>query len=1005
MNINYAVELSCTCDAIISDDYGLSTDKTFRWITGRPSYNGVDNFPKWEDDTDNTEIWYEGILTKDSLSNPSRRIDLSVSGEYGTLSGINIKIVNYNKFFDFLQSNDIYITGRSVKVYVVLDDKFYQIWNGSVNNISYDETTYTLECKDNYKQIHKVMPPNVISVAEFPESEAQGETIPITIGNVAYAKLLDAGIKPYYADLNATDSFFETHTRVRDFNILYREENFNSSYKYKIAAMTNYVGKYGYTSTYITLATRDIIIEEDSLAGYYIIGRSGNGLDTEYASYIVSNTLTSNGETIFTIAGDFQGINYDTMHTHYYQNEFTDEIWWFSVAKLTNVLLISDSDISSLKQDKFNNYYLYNFDNEKKVFSRIDSIIRAVGVTGIQGYNYPGIEIISKKMSIDGDISYNYFIIPTQFKVLSSFDRNLNQKINTLEYKEEGSVESSMEFTELGSDWTNAINDKNINSYVVCKNRTEVNRYLYEAAVDLLLPADNLNDGFSSLYACVDYRIESRASEVNVLTYTTIQFFDVYDNVIKEVTTQFLYPANATYTTTPIDIRQLPDGYYYGGKPWSNFDYGTDKHFWGRTDLYIDGGTGNTEYEIYTDQLEIDSDLVEKVRDGLISAKVRILITVKGESAGGAGNCNIYIYQAGIVARKNLDIISDDMYASITGEGYTGIESSVYTAYKTILEQYDHYGYTGGYTGMSLGYTGANWIDYSNLPDVRSDWHVGYQITEQKNSYNYLNDLSKQSFVGMFPTREGNRKLVAWRDLTDYTATIGETGIIRDSITDFKKSDPSQIYNDFKCEYSYNQATKKFDRCLVVTRSDDESFPESSDPTWKQYVQGLNTNSYADAKIIWDIAHNAYNVTNTIQQNSTDTQKLYWYYDQSIFNNTEFVGASVDDAAYRFLQNLVEWVGLRKDECTFSVPLTPSNIQLELCDMVLFEDGFFTDGIQRKGWITLIEVDTKNHRIKLQVTLEPIELMEDDVIIERGIPLNVDIIEESGSQPDIIIES
>jgi hypothetical protein len=144
---------------------------------------------------------------------------------------------------------------------------------------------------------------------------------------------------------------------------------------------------------------------------------------------------------------------------------------------------------------------------------------------------------------------------------------------------------------------------------------------------------------------------------------------------------------------------------------------------------------------------------------------------------------------------------------------------------------------------------------------------------------------------------------------------------------------------------------------------------------------------------------------NTYQQNPQETQKLYWYYDKSIYNNTEFTGASVEDSAYMFLQNLVVWTGINKDNCTFNIPITVDNIKLELCDMILFEDGFFTDGVQRKGWITFIQVDTNRHQIKLQVTLEPIELIDDDVIIERGIPLNVDIIEESGSQPDVIIES
>jgi hypothetical protein len=964
-----------------------------------------------------------------------------VSGEYGTLSGININILNYNKFFDFIQTNDILITGRKVRVFVVLDNVFYQIWNGIVQNLPYDETSYTIECKDDYKQIHKVMPPNVISVSEFPESEEQGEAIPIVIGDVSYSKLVDAGDKPIYIDLCSTDYFFKSDFIVQGKNLLTDLIDSSESFNYKLAALALFDGAYGSPYVYISIWTKGITFNSNTLTGYYIIGKSGTGLDSDYASLILGNDQSvyniskERYKTRIKVSGDLSGFNPADISNHYYFDAANyDDVWWFSICKLDSYYIASYNNINRFITDKYGNYLLYTFDKEKNEFKNVSSIINSVNTVNTLS-EYPGLNIVTKKRTLDGEIDYLYGITPHQFIITGGYDSLIEKSVSrfaigatdgwtivashgwTLDLQKYISGNLDLYFSDDGitedgphgsiaSDVTLAVINKNVNSYVRCEGYGSLS-----LSVDILLPISSLNDNFSDLYIAVDYKITNE-NNLKYSTYSSTTFYDVYDAPIEtnfsttNKNNSFNYPADASYISTPIDIHQLPKVYYNGGVPWSDSDYESNKSFWGRTDEYFKDSV--LEYQVYNDLIKVDSGMISNIKDGLLSNRIKVEINCLKEVKDGDSNkTNIYVYDIGFVAKKSLDIVSDDLYVRINGNtsGITGMKDSVYTAYKTILEQYDTYGYTGGYTGMSLGYTGANFIDYGNLPEVRDDWYVGRQITERKNSYEYLNELCKHSFVGMFPTRTGNRKLVAWRDLTNYTATIGETGIVRDSIQNFNRTEISQIYNDFKCEYSYNQATKKFDRCLIVTHSDSESFPSSYDPAWKKYVQGLNTNSYADAKDTWDIAHNAYDVTRTIQQNHSDTQKLYWYYDKSIFDNIEFVGASVDDAAYKFLQNLVVWTGLQKESCRFSVPMSAANLQLELCDMVLFEDGFFTDSVQRKGWITYVEVDTKKDQIRLEVTLEPIELVDYNLIIERGIPLNVDEISESGSNTTDIEES
>ena len=122
--IHYAVEI--TTDTTGTDvTYGLVAG-VFRFITDRPGYAGTPTYPTWEDTTNNTNVWYEGWLLKDGLSSPSRRVDISQTGDYGTNSGFNFTIRNDTKFWEFIQTNDIWLTNRSVKFYVIIDNVFYQ---------------------------------------------------------------------------------------------------------------------------------------------------------------------------------------------------------------------------------------------------------------------------------------------------------------------------------------------------------------------------------------------------------------------------------------------------------------------------------------------------------------------------------------------------------------------------------------------------------------------------------------------------------------------------------------------------------------------------------------------------------------------------------------------------------------------------------------------------------------------------------------------------------------
>jgi len=194
--INYAIEVD-TGAAVYNDDYAMGETGIFRFISGRPGYDGTPTYPTGETgiSTDTLQAkWYEGWITADGMSSPSRRVDPSKTGEYGTLSGFNFTIVNSkgtDQFWKFLQDNDVYLTNREVTFYVVIDNVFYHGWNGVITNNPMDEENYMFQCGDKFRTIHKQIPPTVINPTNFPDATeaGQGEPTPISIGNVSYSLL------------------------------------------------------------------------------------------------------------------------------------------------------------------------------------------------------------------------------------------------------------------------------------------------------------------------------------------------------------------------------------------------------------------------------------------------------------------------------------------------------------------------------------------------------------------------------------------------------------------------------------------------------------------------------------------------------------------------------------------------------------------------------------------------------------------------------------------------
>ncbi|MDR0307637.1 MAG: hypothetical protein LBI42_12485 [Chitinispirillales bacterium] len=211
--IYYAVELTphqyMTDESVIpAQSPPLSENKNiglkngvFRWITGTPGFDGDNNGAKMENETPNPFKWYEGILIKDGMYNPNRKIDIKELGDYATLNGFNFSVRNDLAFWKIIEDEKIYIANYQVRVFVVLDKTFYNLWEGVVKSISHTETEYEFKCETDFKVIHKAFPQRLVTEELFGDSvnkDSIGQAVPVCLGDAPYAEGLNVSnvVKP-----------------------------------------------------------------------------------------------------------------------------------------------------------------------------------------------------------------------------------------------------------------------------------------------------------------------------------------------------------------------------------------------------------------------------------------------------------------------------------------------------------------------------------------------------------------------------------------------------------------------------------------------------------------------------------------------------------------------------------------------------------------------------------------------------------------------------------------
>jgi hypothetical protein len=845
--VHYAIQIFSTA----SDAWNTLTDATvglysgvFQVITDRPHYDGSTVIPTFgpnEINIDGSSIagqtivtpWKEGMLQKESITeNPSRDIDIVVSGTYATDATFSFKIRNDQKFWNYCNVHNISFTGRRIVLWVVIDDVFYLGARGRVTNNPYTETDYSFDIEDDATLIHKIMPPLVATSTNqvlAPDSQT-GQPIPSVFGDVPFSKILK---------LTQENTFFELQNNALNASIA-------AAGKYTILSSTPTD-----TLAKIYLRTDLMTFVADDLKGKYLIVQSGENANTTMIYKITKSDATSytdivnfnghymtvvyieslllkNDNTIVSEA-EFNSDDSNDRYSYFLQPSTTPthgsvKTWWFKISDFSLQTQVS-TNLITLPTNSNGLISLWTWDATLKQYVDISSL---VSITS----NGNSIILLANTATSDGKamkiedigLPIQEFGVRTQPPHQNGVNTRLEfyQDAATIALLTDRSRLTSFTFLSQFGGGADALAD-----------------YLLYARFKLtpIIPT------YDRIFFLVDMSLRNLSPQTSKHGHFMYSLVDEYGQILSISPGYDTAISPKGYGTSLLLVDStlrtfnfIPNDFYppanIASNPFSMFG--------------VDSGNGSDTWGNLCDfaNMSAPQGIDDLKREDCGS--IECMIDIHADIGNWAG-LYITLRQITLLGMRQVDTINGDIFAKVEGEktGATATDpnhftNDVYHTFMHILEDYD---------GIPKAL-----IDYGNLASTRSGptqstypWHVGRTITERKNSIEYLTELCAHAFVGMFTTRTGKRGLRAFQTFgSNPTPTFlhNSGNIVRDSLTDFTKTDISQLFNSFFLQYNFDAGLQEFTRAFFVANLDMfSSFPPVENVTISPNYQTTSSTS------------------------------------------------------------------------------------------------------------------------------------------------------------------
>lgn len=1027
--LEYAVEIdSGTTKSIPA--LGM-TNGLIKFITGNGSTTGL----KYEDNS-TASNFKKGFLVKNAFRGISKSIDLEQAGSFASSNTMSFTINNVNTYDYQLDQNEVFLTNASVKIYIVLDGILYQRWTGTVNNMSWDTTQFVFSCKDYDATLFKALPTD--------------PTKPVVLGNVSYAKLVKE-------DMPSTSSSLTEITSVVGARYFESTDNNNKTVvTLEVIVSEDFYNTYQDTDALKNLYVRPrqfgvIQTRTDSYGdAVRVTGSSDNGsvimFDDGGSKFYFSLLLYLESPFTDIISEDMVEVyDFSTQVTEnssimMYNGDVSKEKYEFDIIRFATKYYVSNTVVGDIEVDSDGTPITYIYDEKTDTYIKSNAVIEYV--TPLTGTPYFNLKANSDSISVntfsvirpdsyvtatqptcdstgyEGSVAfYNWNQTPLVAKRITDWDAGAYTTIGANEALTDPSYDTFVQFD--CAKWIDATN-------------ASLTHYDMGAYFKVQMPTDFVFEDYDGIslgmaFTCVHQGVNDEnytSPELNVSTYDTVD--NRYRLVKGGVTTQISKPVlinppiNDMYFSianknTNYDINNYTQAFRDGYL--SSFPMGGDplNPYYPYTifpkckvaltlEEAVDKNTDNFDGKVVFGQYykrNSDSEYIEAEQNFIEQMAItnNPIVTENGikyiylwmnvqpsdlQGSGGSGGVNTrwnftwFLYDLHFITKKTVS--SQDIYVKTTGEQVDGADvDNVYATMKYMFETFN---------GVP-----ANKIDYSNLPTDRVQWDTSRYIGEQQSSQELIIDLARQSFVGIFVDRMGKFKLNAWRDNKALPSYIhNEETISNGSIKYASQSSQNYVYNDMTLSYSQNYAKNAYADTLFIHSTSSPAFDTSF----------TNIPDATTAEVLWNVCNDSFYKTKVLKPLTSELGECNWYRDLREFDSN--ATGTMNQSIMRYLNNLVYWNTQQKNVISYSIPLTPDNIKIELLDKVEFSDPFITYNIPIYGTVTSYEIDTVENNINIEIITESRYILASPEIIDEDTPDILSIIDEDTVSTTNIID-
>lgn len=897
--IHYAVEIT-TSTTETAEDIGLY-EGVLRFVTD--GYDPSD--ATYEDSSPvlNPTKWFDQFLTDNGVGTLGSKIDLSVGGDYSHLQNCEIDIVNYTTQGEpyHTRLNSIFstiITGSTLKVYVIIDDVFYERWTGVVAGTRLSDRLYSFLGEDRFNNANDTLSGKTIGYvvgAEYTYFEAEalpyaknvilrrfgpywyGTPHIITydesgalglsghplssfngFANSSLGDIEPTGVKWLQIEKNESSlEFMNLQVEVGDlirvnegdnyyevlswdtYTGVSQEEalryNIHINVRYFDRSLENYVSCFGDAEEFSSLTDPYLALADLSDAARLSFYKKADGTG------IPSSMVTGDYVTIIDSVGNRTNMTYTVLGDGTIR---LDDVAYTTKVKPTKVQIARTNvpvdwfttTLQSISDIKFNDLTMANDLDSSSYFTPINDSGSETGnmVTSLFKLTFP-VEILEQGGWKLG------------LMVRGIFE---NQNMNW----------DGVPFN-TGIGWYNCQESVNWNGN----------------------PATPVNTSPGILFGSAEHLSGARFNNYSIKVFRVVKVYG--GGTVKEYLQEVenFYLPNVVNTTSIIS-----------NNGWDKLNVGVESVT--ATNVFqTDPNVYSTALGIrHLSEFETPSGSGHYIHDAFIDfvdpdevSEFEFVVSITGtdkdlnsETAGGEKTIKL-TDELGVQTTYTTSIEDPVPHLNYTLNGFSLYRTELVDTSGSKINIIQNDVTTNSYPTTLEEVVGST-CDMTNLIN-RDEWLTGMQIKEPTPRFNIVTELCKQGFVAGYTSRKGIPTFNSFIESVQTPHMHSNSIVVDESMKNFVTTPISKVYNEFNLKWNLNNVSGTYSSDIKILNTKENSFPAKTD-NWEEFVSGVP--NYSLAASYWKEAHEAYLISKATNKAPSDRTELKYAYDNTLLNET-----------------------------------------------------------------------------------------------------------------------